>query len=137
MTFRDPGDQPRGSRSKRPDLKAPDVPNLFDISDQPPPTPFQVTSGASIDAAKVIKEQTMTQRRRVVLRLLQGTKPGLARFQIAARLSLPDHWLTSTVDALIKMRKIEEHPTLRIDNPKSGKACAVLVAIEPAEGAAA
>jgi hypothetical protein len=136
VTFRDPGDQPRG-RSRKPEVKAPPPASLFDLTNEPPPIPMQVKSGASIDAAKEVKERTMTLRRRQVLHLLHVTKPGLARFQIAARLGYPDHWLSSTVAALIQMRKIEESKTLTIENPKSGKQCAVLVKIETAEDAAA
>lgn len=128
----DPGEQKRG-RSSKPGVKAPEPASLFDISDQPPPTPLQVKSGTSIDAAKDVSERAMTQRRRVVLRLLNAYKPGLARFQIAQRLAVPDHWVSSTVAALIAMRKIEESPTLTIVNPKSGKACSVLIALESAE----
>lgn len=132
MTFTDPGEQPRG-KSRMPDVRAPDAPNLFDISGQAPDTPIQVTSATSIDAAKEINPHAMTQRRRVVLRLLNAYKPGLARFQIAQRMGVPDFWISSTVDALIKMRKIEESPTLTIINPKSGKRCAVLIALESVE----
>jgi hypothetical protein len=35
------------------------------------------------------------------------------------------------------MRKLEQHPFLTVENPKSGKACAVIIAIESAEDAAA
>lgn len=128
----DPGEQKRG-RSRKPDVKAPEPMSLFDISNEPPPTPMRVASSTSIDAAKEIDPRAMTQRRRVVLRLLNAYKPGLARFQIASRMGIPDHWLSSTIDALVKMRKIEESETLTIVNPKSGKTCAVLVALESAE----
>jgi hypothetical protein len=132
MTFTDPGDQKRG-RSRKPDVKAPEPLSLFDISNQPPPTAMRVGSSTSIDAAKEIDKRAMTQRRRAVLRLLNAYKPGLARFQLASRMGIPDHYVTSTVAALIAMRKIEESPTLTIVNPKSGKRCAVLVALESAE----
>jgi hypothetical protein len=132
VSFIDPGDQKRG-RSRRRDLKTPEAPNLFDISDQPPPTPIQVKSGTSIEAAKEIREEAMTRRRRMVINLLKSTTHGLARFQVAERLGLPDHWITSTIDALIKMRRIEEHPTATVVNPKSGKSCAVLITIDSGE----
>lgn len=138
MSFIDPGDQQRGrSRSRKPEVKAPPPPNLFDISDQPPPTPMRVQSGTSIDAAKDVKEETMSARRQAVLRAVRGATHGLARFQIAGILKIPDHWVTSSVEALIQMRKIEEHPFLTVVNPKSNKHCAVLVAIGTAEDAAA
>lgn len=136
MTFIDPGDQPRG-KTRKPDVRAPDAPNLFDISNQPPDTPLQVKSATSIDTAKETNERTMSRRREMVLHLLQNTKPGLARFQIAQRLGMPDHWITSTVDALVKMVEIEEHETLTVINPKSGRSCAVLVVIDKAEASAA
>lgn len=135
--FTDPGDQKRG-KSRRPDVRAPEPASLFDLSDQAPPVPMRVSSGTSIDAAKEISSRAMTQRRRTVLRLLQTTEPGLARFQIAQRIGVQDHVITSTVDALIKMRKIEEHLSLTVVNPASGRRCAVLVWIDAGdmEGAA-
>ena len=132
MTYRDPGEQKRG-RSRRPDLKAPEPMGLFDALKEPPPTPMRITSSTSIDAAKEIREKSMTRRRHMVLLLLKSTDSGLARFQIAERLSIPDHWVSSTIDALVKMAKVEEHPTLTVVNPKSGKHCAVLVAIDSGE----
>jgi hypothetical protein len=132
----DPGEQKRGrGRSRKPQVRAPEPLGLFDTMKVPPPAPFQVRSGTSIDAAKDIDPRAMTQRRRVVLRLLNAYKPGLARFQLASRMGIPDHWLTSTVDALMKMvpPKIEEHPTMTVVNPRSGKTCSVLVALESAE----
>lgn len=134
MSIRDAGDQPRGrSRSRKPDVKAPEPLSLFDAMKEPPPTPMRVSSSTSIDSAKEIDPRAMTQRRRVVLRLLNAYKPGLARFQIAQRMGIPDHWCTSTIAALIEMRKIEESPDLTIVNPKSGKRCSVLVALESGE----
>lgn len=130
--IRDPGEQDRGSK-RRSANKAPEPMSLFDISDTPPNPAMQVKSGTSIDAAKEIREKAMTRRRHMVLLLLKSTSPGLARFQIAQRLAVPDHWITSTIDALVKMAKVEEHPTLTVVNPKSGKACSVLVALESAE----
>jgi hypothetical protein len=135
VSFTDPGDQPRGSR--KPGVKAPEPTSLFDISDQPPDTPIQVKSSTSIDAAKETRATTMSKRRADVFHAVKGSPDGLARFQIAARLGIPDHWCSSSVDALIKQRKIEEHPTATVINPKSGKSCAVLVAIVTAEEAAA
>jgi hypothetical protein len=132
VTFIDPGEQRRG-RSRKPHLKAPEVLGLFDALKEPPPTPMRVTSSTSIDAAKEIREKSMTRRRHMVLLLLKSTDSGLARFQIAERLGIPDHWCSSTVDALIKMGKIEEHSTRTIVNPKSMKTCAVLVAIDSGE----
>lgn len=132
--FTDPGDQKKTrGKSRKPNVRAPEPLGLFDQFKEPPPTPMRVSSGTSIDAAKSIDPRAMTQRRRVVLRLLNAYKPGLARFQLASRMGIPDHWCTSTVDALIKMGKIEESPTLTVTNPKSGKTCAVLVALESAE----
>jgi hypothetical protein len=129
VTFIDPGDQRRGrgrSRTHKPDVKAPPPPNLFDITNQPPPTPMRVTSGTSL-----------SKRRAMALHEIRTSVPGLARFQIAERLGIPDHWLTSTIVALIQMRKIEESKTLTVVNPRSGKHCAVLVALSTAEDAAA
>lgn len=111
-------------------MRAPDAPSLFDISNNPPPTPLQVRSSTSIDAAKEIREETKTKRRDLVFKMVKGSPKGLARFQISKALGLETHWITSSVDALIKMRKIEEHPTRTIENPASGKHCAVLVAID-------
>jgi hypothetical protein len=104
-------------------------PGLFDISDKPPETPFQVKSRTSIDAAHEIAEDTKHQRRRhVEMTIVAAGSRGLARFEIAEQLGVADHWITSSVDALIKMRRIEERDEFVI-NPKSRKRCAVLVAI--------
>jgi hypothetical protein len=137
MKFTDPGDQPRGRRTRKPDVKAPEPASLFDITDQAPPTPMRVASGTSIDTAKEIREETKAKRRHLVFKTVRGAPNGLARFQIAAALGLQDHWISSSVDALIKQVKIEEHKTRTIENPASGKQCAVLVAIEAAKESAA
>lgn len=114
-------------------MRAPDAPSLFDISNNPPPTPLQVRSGTSIDAAKEIREETKTKRRDLVFRMIRGAPRGLARFQIAAAMGVQDHVISSSVDALVKMRKIEEHPTRTIENPASGKHCSILVWIDNGE----
>lgn len=135
MSFIDPGDQPKGrrSRSRRPDLKTPEPLNLFDISDRPPPTPMRVASGTSVDASKEITEETKAKRRDLVYKLVKGSPKGLARFQLAQAMGVQDHYVSSSVDALVKMRRIEEHPTRTIENPASGKHCAVLVWIDSGE----
>lgn len=114
-------------------MRAPEPASLFDISNQAPPTPIQVTSSTSIDAAKEIKEGTKTKRRDLVFRIVKGSPHGLARFQIAAAMGVQDHVISSSVDALVKMRKIEEHPSRTIENPASGRHCAVLVWIDSGE----
>lgn len=135
--FTDPGDQPRGrARTRKPDVKAPEPASLFDITDQPPPTPLRVSSPTSVDAAKETRAATMSKRRASVLLAIQSAPEGLARYQVAERLSIPEHWISSSVDALIKQRKVEESSSTVV-NPASGKSCAVLVAIESAEDAAA
>jgi hypothetical protein len=135
--FTDPGDQPSSKgKTRKPGVKAPEPPNLFDVSDQAPPTPLRVSSPTSVDAAKETRAATMSKRRASVLLAIQSAPQGLARYQVAERLSVPEHWISSSVDALIKQRKIEES-TSTIINPASGKACAVLVAIESAEESAA
>ncbi|MDB4871944.1 MAG: hypothetical protein JWL97_2948 [Gemmatimonadales bacterium] len=104
-------------------------PGLFDLSDKPPETPFQVKSRTSIDAAHEIADDTKHQRRRhVEMTIIAAGSRGLARFEIAERLGVPHHWVTSSVDALIKMRRIEERDEF-VTNPQSKKRCAVLVSI--------
>lgn len=138
MTFIDPGEQKRGRcGSRRPDVKAPEPPNLFDISEQAPPTPMRVTSPTSIDAAKEIREGTRARRRDLVFKMVKGSPKGLARFQIATAMGVQDHVISSSVDALVKMRKIEEHPTRTTENPASGKQCSILITVESAEESAA
>ena len=136
MTFTDPGEQKRG-RSRRPDLKAPAAPNLFDISNIPPDPAMQVKSSTSIDAAKEIREETRAKRRDLVFKMVKGSPKGLARFQVAAAMGVQDHVISSSVDALVKMRKIEEHPTRTTENPASGKQCSILITVESAEESAA
>ena len=138
MNYRDPGEQKRGrSRSRRTDLKAPEPMSLFDISPQPPPTPMRVTSPTSVDAAKEIREGTRARRRDLVFKMVMGSPKGLARFQIATAMGVQDHVISSSVDALVKMRKIEEHPTRTTENPASGKQCSILITVESAEETAA
>jgi hypothetical protein len=132
MTIRDAGDQPRG-KSRKPHIKAPEVPSLFDTFKTPPPTPMRVSSSTSIDTAKEIREETKAKRRDLVFKMVRGSANGLARFQIAAAMGVQDHYVSSSVDALIKQCRIEEHPTRTIENPVSGKHCAVLVAIDSGE----
>jgi hypothetical protein len=134
--FTDPGDQRKG-KSRLPNVRGPLPPSLFDTTNQPPETPARVKSGTSIDSAKDAREGAMSERRQSILKAVRGSVPGLARFQIAERLAIPDHWVTSSVDALITMGKLEESKTLTVVNPKSGKTCAVLVALDSDEDAAA
>lgn len=136
MTFTDPGEQPRG-KSRMPDVRAPEPASLFDISGKAPDTPLQVTSSTSIDAAKKIRERTKSKRRDAVYGAILRAPQGLTRFQVAGVLKVPDHWCSSAVAALIAMGKVEESGRTAV-NPKSGKACAVLVAIAAGdmEGAA-
>lgn len=142
MNFTDPGDsddfpglRPRRKRKGGP---LPPAPSLFDISDEPPPTPFQVKSPTSKAAASEIREETKAKRRDLVYDLVKGSPKGLARFQLASLMDVPDHWCSSSVDALIKMGRFEEHPTATAINPKSGKTCAIVIAVDRAdmEGAA-
>jgi hypothetical protein len=89
-----------------------------------------VKSRTSIDAAKEIAPDTQSKRREHVYLAIASTGDvGLARFQIADRLGVADHWITSSVDALIKMRRIEERDDRFVVNPASKKKCSVLVAI--------
>jgi hypothetical protein len=116
-------------RKKRKKLD-PGGPGLFDIADQPPEIPFQVKSRTSIDASKQIAPDKQSKRREhVYLAIASAGDVGLARFQVAERLAVADHWITSSVDALIKTRRIEERDDRFVVNPKSKKRCAVLVAI--------
>ena len=133
----DPGEQERGRKRRSPN-KAPDAPSLFDISTQPPPTPLQIRSDTSIDAAKEIREETRAKRRNLVYQLVKASPKGLARFQLSASMNVPEHWLTSSIDALIVMRKVEYDKTRTIENPLSRKQCSIIVALESgeAEGAA-
>lgn len=126
---------PDRKRKKKVD---PGGPTLFDISDNPPETPFQVKSRTSIDAAKSVSADTQSKRREhVYLAIASAGDVGLARFQIAERLNVADHWITSSVDALIKMRRIEERDDRFVINPKSNKRCSVLVAINAGQRASA
>lgn len=135
---RDPGDQDRRRGARRPGLKAPEPASLFDISDQPPPTAMRVSSPTSIEAAAEMPEDQRSLRREAVFRAIVGAgKDGIARFRIAERLAVPDHWVSSSVDALVKMRRVEEVKDRWDVNPKSGKKVGVLVAIESAEETAA
>lgn len=118
-------------RKRRKDKPGQTGPSLFDVVAKPPETPFQVKSRTSIDAAKEIAPDTQSKRREHVYLAIASTGDvGLARFQIAERLNVADHWITSSVDALIKMRRIEERDDRFVINPKSNKRCSVVVALD-------
>lgn len=91
----------------------------------PPVTPRK-RSRTSIDAAKAITADTRGKRREHVYLAIASSASGLARFQIAERLGVADHWITSSVEALITAKRIKESDATVI-NPRSGKRCAVLV----------
>lgn len=106
-----------------------DHPNLFDITNQPSPIPFQVKSSTSTEAAREIKPETQQRRRAQVLAIVKVHGP-IARFEIAEQMRVPDHWITSYVLQLVEMAEIEELPGRTKINPLSGKRCALLAAIE-------
>lgn len=106
-----------------------DHPNLFDITNQPSPIPFQVKSPTSTEAAREIKPATQKRRRDQVLAIVKLHGP-IARFEIAERMGVPDHWITSYVLQLVEMTEIEELPGRTKINPLSDKRCALLAAIE-------
>jgi len=82
-------------------------------------------SATSRTAAVQVKDTAATRRRRQVLMVLRASSHGLARFEIAAQLGVPEHWITSSVDALKKRGEIEE-TTDTITNPTTGKHPAIL-----------
>lgn len=79
-------------------------------------------SRTSVDAGR----DTIGKRREHVY-LAIASSEGLARFEIAQRLNVPDHWITSSVEALINAERIQEAEDRTVINPRSGKRCAVLV----------
>lgn len=136
MSFSDPGDQDRGSRRpRRSDQKTPEPMSLFDLGSKPPATPMQITSPTSIATASQIEERTLSARRQAVEKIVREAGPaGIARFQIAEKLEVPVHWITSSVLALIQMTRIEERlDKATVENPASGKNSALLVWIEKGE----
>ena len=85
-------------------------------------------SRTSIDAAASITAETRGKRREhVYMAIASSGSAGLARFQIAERLGVADHWITSSVEALITAGRIRECGNRTVVNPRSGKRCAVLV----------
>lgn len=84
-------------------------------------------SATSKAAAARVSPITAHNRRRRVFEAIRDAERGLARFQIAQRLGVPQHWITSSVDALIKQGTIAETGRTMV-NPESGVSCAVLVA---------
>lgn len=83
-------------------------------------------SKTSIDAATSITRETRGKRREHVYLAIAASNAGLARFQIAERLGVADHWITSSVEALITAKRIKESDATVV-NPRSGRHCAVLV----------
>ena len=146
MSFTDPGDQDRGSRRpRRADRKTPEPMSLFDLAKVPPPAPMQIKSPTSIATASEIKDKTLSERRKAVEKIVREAGPrGIARFAIAKKLGVKDHWISSSVKALVDMGRIEELPNSSVRNPESNRPAALLVwiekagesrAIEPAEAA--
>jgi hypothetical protein len=84
-------------------------------------------SKTSIDTATSITQETRGKRREHVYLAIAASSSGLARFQIAERLGVADHWITSSVEALITAKRIKECADRTVINPRSGKRCAVLV----------
>jgi DNA-binding MarR family transcriptional regulator len=89
--------------------------------------PARKRSRTSIDAARSSGDARGKRREHVYLAI--ASSDGLARFQIAQRLGVSDHWISSSVAALIKAGRIQESPDRAITNPQSGKRCAILVVI--------
>jgi hypothetical protein len=73
-----------------------------------------------------VTHETRGKRREHVYLAIASSGSGLARFQIAERLGVADHWITSSVEALIVAKRIQESETRTVINPRSGKRCAVL-----------
>lgn len=88
-----------------------------------------VKSAASREAAIAVKARTLGDRRRAVLTVLvaAGTA-GLARYEIAATMGVPDHYISSSVAALKRNGEVAETDR-RVRNPASGKGASVLVAL--------
>ncbi|MFL5481163.1 MAG: hypothetical protein ACJ8AK_03155 [Gemmatimonadaceae bacterium] len=91
-----------------------------------PPAPERKRSRTSIDAARASSGARGKRQQHVYLAI--AASDGLARFQIAQQLGIPDHWCTSSVAALIEAGRIAEDSDRVVVNPASGKRCAVLVA---------
>lgn len=100
------------------------------------PAPF-VASETSKEAALSIDPNVRAKRMTDVVNLLEnaGRKGllqyncngiGLARFEIAQKLGVPDHYLSSTFDRLLKLGEIVE-TTRKVTNPATKKSCFVLV----------
>ena len=92
-------------------------------------------------AAEAIPAHRAAEKRATVLRLVQASMPhGLARFEIAAAMGCPQHWITSSVKALIATSALvdlseawpnTDSPLWNVAtrlNPDTGKRCGVLVA---------
>lgn len=89
--------------------------------------PARKRSPTSVDAGRASSEARGKRREHVYLAIASSGDSGLARFQVAEVLGVSDHWITSSVEALIVAKRIKEHDGRTVINPRSGKRCAVLV----------
>lgn len=112
--------------------KAPKPPKDEGMDDMFAPATDSATSQI---AAHDIKHDTLKRRRMAVFATFgsSGTN-GYAAFEVANILNCPQHWGTSSIDALKKQGMLEETGRTR-ENPESKKQCRVLVATQFTTGA--
>jgi hypothetical protein len=98
-------------------------PSLFD-----PPAPYRPTSRTSRAAAARIRTSTKHERRDQVYRAIAAAGAvGRTCSELAEQLGRPEHWLTSSIAALLEAGTVADSGRERL-NAASGKNQRVLVA---------
>lgn len=92
------------------------------------PLPAASGSTTSEEAARAASVQTRAKRMLDVHHVITSAGvEGLARFEIAQALGVPEHWITSTIDRLLKVHREIVELSRTHYNPVSGRHCAVLI----------
>lgn len=98
------------------------------FADTRPPAPFQPGSSTSRAAGVTRTRASMASKRERVLRAITAAgAEGLACFEIAEQLGIPEHWLTSSIARLLELEDVTDAGREKV-NPGSGKKQRVLVA---------
>lgn len=98
------------------------------FADTRPPAPFQPGSPTSRAAGVTRTRASMASKRDRVLRTIRDAGAGgITCSEIAEKLGLPDHWITSSIARLLELEDIADSGREKL-NPRSGKKQRVLVA---------
>lgn len=102
------------------------------FADVRPPAPFRPSSPTSRAAGvSTTRAAAASKRQRVLHAIAAAGTEGRTCSEIAEQLSVPEHWITSSIARLLELGAIADAGRER-ENPVSGKKQRVLVAGRPA-----